>query len=138
MGKVHAVRLDWLHEGMRFRVAGTEPATPSIEIDGEGKAGPGPMTTLLMAAAGCSGSDVVLILRKMRARLAQLTIEVRGERREAEPRRYVAVHYRYLLSGDGVDQSKAERAVHLSLEKYCSVVHSLAPDIQVTHEVVVV
>ncbi len=138
MGKVHAVRLDWLHEGMRFRAAGTEPATPAIEIDGDGNSGPGPMTTLLLAAAGCSGSDVVLILQKMRAQLAQLTIEVRGERREAEPRRYVAVHYRYLFSGQGVDQSRAERAVQLSLEKYCSVVHSLAPDIKVTHEVVVV
>lgn len=137
MSNLRAARLDWLGDGMRFRAVGTEPATPAVEIDGDGKSGPSPTIALLMAAGACSGSDVVLILQKMRAQLAQLTIEVRGERREAEPRRFVAVHYRYLVSGEGVDQANAERAVQLSLDKYCSVVHSLAPDIKVTHEVVV-
>ncbi|MBI2536485.1 MAG: OsmC family protein [Gemmatimonadetes bacterium] len=133
---VRAVRLEWLGKGMRFRAVGTEPATPAVEIDGDGNSGPSPMITLLLAAAGCSGSDVVSILQKMRVQLAQVSIEVRGQRREEEPRRYIAVHYRYLISGEGVDQNQAERAVSLSLEKYCSVVHSLAPDIKVTHEVV--
>ena len=137
MGNVRAVRLDWLGEGMRFRAAGTEPATPAIEIDGDGGSGPSPTLALLMAAGSCSGSDVVLILKKMRVRLAQVSVEVRGERREAEPRRFVAMHLRYVVSGEGVDRAKVERAVQLSLEKYCSVVHSLAPDLKVTHDVVV-
>lgn len=136
LSNVRAVRLDWLGKGMRFRAVGTEPATPAVEIDGDGNSGPSPMITLLFAAAGCSGSDVVSILQKMRVQLAQVSIEVRGQRRAEEPRRYIAVHYRYQISGEGVDQTKAERAVTLSLEKYCSVVHSLAPDIKVTHEVV--
>lgn len=133
---LRTVRLDWLGKGMRFRAVGTEPATPAIEIDGDGNSGPSPMITLLMAAAGCTGSDVVSMLQKMQVPLAQASIEVRGQRQEEEPRRYLAVHYRYQLSGEGLDQAKAERAVQLSLEKYCSVVHSLAPDIKVTHEVV--
>lgn len=136
LSNVRAVRLDWLGKGMRFRAVGTEPATPAVEIDGDGNSGPSPMITLLLAAAGCSGSDVVDILGKMRVQLTQLSIEVRGQRREEQPRRYLAVHYRYVISGEGVDRAKAERAVSLSLEKYCSVVHSLAPDIKVTHEVV--
>lgn len=136
ISNVRAVRLDWLGKGMRFRAVGTEPATPAIEIDGDGNSGPSPMITLLLAAGGCSGSDVVSILQKMRVQLAQVSIEVRGQRREEEPRHYVAVHYRYLISGEGLDQTQAERAVSLSLEKYCSVVHSLAPDIKVTHEVI--
>ncbi|HLA19610.1 MAG TPA: OsmC family protein [Dehalococcoidia bacterium] len=136
MSNVRAVRLDWLGKGMRFRAVGTEPATPAVEIDGDGNSGPSPMITLLFAAAGCSGSDVVSILQKMRVQLARLSVEVRGQRREEQPRRYIAVHYRYLISGEGVDQAQAERAVSLSLEKYCSVVHSLAPDIKVSHEVV--
>ncbi len=133
---LRTVRLDWLGKGMRFRAVGTEPATPAIEIDGDGNSGPSPMIALLMAAAGCSGSDVVSMLQKMRVQLARVSIEVRGQRREEEPRRYLSVHYRYQLSGEGLDQDKADRAVQLSLEKYCSVVHSLAPDIKVTHEVV--
>jgi putative redox protein len=121
---------------MRFRAVGTEPATPAIEIDGDGSSGPSPMITLLMAAGGCTGSDVVSLLQKMRVQLAQVQVEIQGVRREEHPRRYVEVHYRYQVSGDGLDQEKAERAVTLSLEKYCSVLHSLAPDIKVTHEVV--
>jgi putative redox protein len=136
ISNVRVVRLDWLGKGMRFRAVGLEPATPAVEIDGDGKSGPSPMITLLFAAGSCSASDVVSMLEKMRIPLAQVSIEVRGTRREEEPRRYVAVHYRFTISGEGVEQAKAERAVTLSLEKYCSVVHSLAPDIKVTHEVV--
>jgi putative redox protein len=121
---------------MRFRAVGTEPATPAIEIDGDGNSGPSPMIALLMAAGGCTGSDVVSILQKMRVQLAQVLVEIRGVRREEQPRRYVEIHYRYQISGEGLDQEKAERAVTLSLEKYCSVLHSLAPDLKVTHEVV--
>ena len=136
MSNLRAVRLDWLGRGMRFRAVGAEPATPAIEIDGDGDSGPSPMIALLMAAAGCTGADVVSIREKMRVGLAQLTVEVEGERREEQPRRYVRVHCRYRLAGQDLDEAKAERAVALSLEKYCSVMASLAPDIQVTHEVV--
>jgi putative redox protein len=136
VGNLRSVRLEWLGKGMRFRAVGTEPATPAIEIDGDGSSGPSPMIALLMAAGGCTGSDVVSLLEKMRVQLAQVVIEVNGVRREEHPRRYIEVHYRYRISGEGLDQEKAERAVTLSLEKYCSVLASLAPDVKVTHEVV--
>jgi putative redox protein len=92
------------------------------------------MLTLLLAAASCSGSDVVAILEKMRVRLEELRIEISGVRREQEPRRYMALHLKYLLKGQGLDENKARRAIELSVEKYCSVLHSLAPDIQITHD----
>jgi putative redox protein len=116
-----------------LRFVGTAPETPAIIIDGDNVAGPGPMLSLLLAAAACSGSDVVLILQKMRVQLRELRIEVSGVRREAEPRRYIALHLDFQLAGDGLDQIKARRAIDLSLEKYCSVVHSLAPDIAITY-----
>jgi putative redox protein len=90
----------------------------------------------LLAAAGCSGSDVVSILAKMRVDLRRCEVEVRGVRRDEEPRRYVAIRFRFTLAGAGLDRAKAERAVDLSLEKYCSVIHSLAPDIAVDREIV--
>ncbi len=102
-------------------------------IDGDGAVAPGPMLTLLLAAAACSGSDVVSILEKMRVGLHELRIEVSGERREAEPRRYIAIHLEYHVRGDGLDEAKARRAVELSIEKYCSVLHSLAADLRITH-----
>jgi putative redox protein len=91
------------------------------------------MLTLLLAAASCSGSDVVIILEKMRVQLRELRIEVAGVRRDEEPRRYVAIHFEYHLGGEGLDEVKARRAIGLSLEKYCSVIHSLAPDIGITY-----
>jgi putative redox protein len=122
--------LTW-QQGLRF--AGNEPGGPAIMVDGDNVIGPGPMLTLLLAAAACTGSDVVLVLEKMRVDLRELRIEVAGTRREEEPRRYVAVHLDYHLGGQGIDPVKARRAIDLSLEKYCSVIHSLAPDIAVTY-----
>jgi len=118
-------------QGLRF--TGSEPGGPAITVDGDNVMGPGPMLTLLLAAAACSGSDVVVILEKMRVNLRGLRIEVAGTRREEEPRRYVAIHLDYHLEGEGIDPVKARRAIDLSLEKYCSVIHSLAPDIAVTY-----
>jgi putative redox protein len=122
--------LTW-EEGLRF--TGGAPEGSSTTIDGNNVAAPGPMLTLLLAAASCSGSDVVVILQKMRVQLAQLRIDVSGVRREQEPRRYTAIHFDYHLAGEGLDQAKATRAIDLSLDKYCSVIHSLAPDIAITY-----
>jgi len=78
-----------------------------------------------------------LILKKMRIELRDLRIEVTGRRREQEPRRYMAIHFDYHIGGKGLDKAKADRAVNLSVEKYCSVIHSLAPDIAITYAVTV-
>jgi putative redox protein len=118
-------------EGLQF--SGSATGVPAITVDGNNDAGPGPMLTLLLAAAACTGSDVVVILEKMRGTLRELRIEISGTRREEDPRRYVAIHLDYHLVAEGIDSGKARRAVDLSLEKYCSVLHSLAPDIAVTY-----
>jgi putative redox protein len=124
--EVKHIALEW-QQGMIFR--GGAPDGPQVVIDGDNAQAPGPMLTLLLAAASCTGSDVVLILEKMRVGLRQLRIEVHGTRREDPPRRYTAIRIEFLLAGDDLDESKARRAIDLSLEKYCSVVASLAPDI---------
>lgn len=130
-----AVRLDWNGTGLEFTGAGILPATPSILPDGGNRTGPGPMLLLLLACASCSGSDVVVILQKMRIQLKHMSVEVKGTRREQEPRRYVAIHFQFTLGGEGLTREQAERSVKLSLERYCSVVHSLASDIRITSAV---
>ena len=130
MQETKQVTLTW-HEGLRF--TGGAPEGPVTTVDGDNVAAPGPMQTLLLAAASCSGSDVVVVLQKMRVQLRQLRIDVTGVRREQDPRRYTAIHFDYHLAGEGLDRAKATRAIDLSLEKYCSVVHSLAPDIAITY-----
>jgi putative redox protein len=124
------ITLEW-QEGLRFR--GGEPNGPSILIDGDNAEGPGPMLTLLLAAAACTGSDVVVVLKKMRVPFSALRIEVSAVRREKEPRRYISMHFDYSVTGAGVDPAKIRRAIDLSLEKYCSVIHSLASDIAITY-----
>jgi putative redox protein len=124
------VAIAW-ERGLVFR--GGEAGGPQVVIDGDNAEGPGPMLTLLLAAAGCSGSDVVVILEKMRVVLKELRIEVSGRRREQEPRRYMSIRFEYHIAGDGLDETRARRAIDLSLEKYCSVVASLAPDIQISY-----
>jgi putative redox protein len=123
------VSLRW-HEGLVFR--GGAPDGPETTIDGDNAVAPGPMLTLLLAAAACTGADVVLMLEKMRVTLREFRLEASGQRREEEPRRYTAIHLEYHLAGEGLNESKARRAIDLSIEKYCSVLHSLAPDIRIT------
>ena len=129
--EIKRITLDWQEE---LHFTGGEAGKPAIQIDGDNAIGPGPMLTLLLAAASCTGSDVVIVLKKMRVDLQRFSIEVAGTRREAEPRRYVAMHFIYRLAGAGLDEAKARRAIDLSLEKYCSVIHSLAPDIKITYD----
>ncbi len=134
MQETKRISLRW-EEGLRF--VGGDPEGPTTRIDGDNAAAPGPMLTLLLAAGSCSGSDVVVILKKMRIELQDLRIEVAGQRREQEPRRYTAIHFEYHMRGKGLDKEKADRAVSLSVEKYCSVIHSLAPDIAITYAVTI-
>lgn len=122
--------LDW-EQATRFR--GGEPDGPRVLIDGDNAEAPGPMLTLLLAAASCTGADLVLILEKMRVGLQTLRIEVYGTRREETPRRYTAIRFEFHLAGRDLDESRARRAIDLSLEKYCSVVASLAPDIAISY-----
>ena len=108
---------------------------PAVLVDGDGTVATTPVEMLLVAAATCSASDVVLILQKQRVALRAFDVALRGTRRAEQPRRYTALHFVFTISGDAVDETKARRAIDLSLEKYCSVVASLAPDIHVTYDV---
>lgn len=129
-GETKRATLSW-REGLVF--AGGEPGGPVTVVDGDNAAAPGPMLTLLLAAGACSGADVVTILQKMRTPPTSLRIELSGERRESDPRRYVALHLHFHVAGEGLDEARAQRAIELSIAKYCSVIHSLAPDIRITH-----
>jgi putative redox protein len=125
------ITVDW-EGGTLFR--GGEPGGPTSLVDTDNGRAPGPMLPLLLAAASCTGADVVSILEKMRVGLTGLSIGVAGVRREEVPRRYASIRFSFRLRGTALDESKARRAIDLSLQKYCSVVHSLAPDIAVEYD----
>lgn len=122
-------------EGLQFE--GGPDGRPAVLVDGDSRAATSPVELLLVAAATCTAADVVIILRKQRVTLERLEIAVVGTRRETEPRRYTAIAFHFTLRGEGADEAKTRRAIDLSLEKYCSVVTSLAPDISISYDVTV-
>jgi putative redox protein len=130
--RVPEVQVRW-REGQLFD--GGAAGRPAILVDGNSAAAISPVELLLLAAASCSAVDVVSILVKQRVAVQSLEVVVRGTRRKEHPRRYTALRFRFTIAGAGVDENKARRAIDLSLEKYCSVVASLAPDIPVTYDV---
>lgn len=107
----------------------TPPSGATVSLDSEAKAGASPMEALLAALAGCMAIDVVLILQRMRAAPERLSARVSGDRADDHPRRFTRIGLDFTASGGAVVQDRLERSVQLSFEKYCSVLHSLAPDI---------
>jgi putative redox protein len=121
-----------------MRFDGGPEGGPSTAVDADVVAAPGPMHLLLVAIAGCSGADVVSILKKMQVTLRRCDIKVTGRRAPDHPKRYQTVQLEFTIAGDGLDEAKGRRAIELSIEKYCSVIHSLNPDIPVTYGLTVV
>ena len=96
-----------------------------------------PMQLLLAALGGCAAIDIILILRKQKQVIEFFDIEVDGEREATNSEgislfRTIEVHF--ILKGS-IEQSKAERAVQLSMEKYCSVTKTLEPTAKITYKV---
>jgi putative redox protein len=89
----------------------------------------------MLAAGACAASDVVLILGKSRVTLTELRVELTATRRDEHPRRLLALELVFHLRGEGLTEANADRAVDLSVTKYCSVLASLAPDTTVTHAI---
>ena len=119
--------------GMRFR--GGAAGGPTALIDADGEAAPGPMVALLLAASACAGADIVGILQKMQVSLKQFSIEASGRRAPEHPKRYLTLHFVYRMEGEGLDEAKARRAIDLSHQKYCSVLHSMNSDIASTYDI---
>ncbi|SIT21264.1 OsmC family protein [Chryseobacterium gambrini] len=102
-----------------------------------GAKGVSPMESVLMAVAGCSGIDVVSILKKQRQEITDFKAEVEGERiplDDAKP--FKSIKVKFLLEGN-IDPKKAQKAAQLSFEKYCSVSKTLEPNVEIGYEVFV-
>ena len=124
-----SVELHWTGAGLHFRGGGE--GGPEIDLDSDGEAGPSPTQALLLSLGACMGIDVVMILEKGRVPLESLAMSLEGDRAEDPPRRYTAIRLVYRLTGPQPEHAqKVDRAVRLSRDKYCSVYHTLRPDIE--------
>ena len=96
-------------------------------------AGSTPKELVLMALAGCTAMDVVPILKKRRAPLQKLEINVKGNEREEHPRIFTDIHVEYVFYGEGLKAEDVERAIEMSTTKYCSVSAILSASAPITH-----
>jgi putative redox protein len=119
---VMKARASWV-EGMAFM--GEAGSGHAVVMDGAPEYGGRnigirPMEMLLIGLAGCTGFDVVQILKKGRENVTGCEVEVEAERATEDPKVFTKIHIAYRVTGRGLSQAKAERAVTLSKEKYCS------------------
>jgi len=121
------VEMEW-EGGLRFR---GRAGSRELLVDGDSGEAVSPVEALVLALGSCMASDVVHVLVKGRFELKGLTARVVAERAPEEPRRLVRVDLRFAVRGP-VPADKVERAIALSRDKYCSVWHSLRPDIAFT------
>jgi putative redox protein len=125
----------WTGEGLAF-TAGPDGG-PSIIMDSDVEKGPSPTHLLLIALAGCMAVDVKMILEKSRVPLESISVEAVGVRAEEAPRRFTSITLTYELSGPEEEhEARLQRALDLSRDKYCSVLHSLDPGIEIDLRVV--
>lgn len=103
------------------------------ESFGGSDGGSRPKELLLMALGGCTGSDVVSILRKKRVPFDRLEIELEGNVREEHPQVFTDIHIEYVVYGEDVNRADVDRAIELSATKYCAVSAMLKDSVRLTH-----
>jgi putative redox protein len=123
-------------QGITF--AGRTDSNQWVVMDGPeefggSNAGTRPKELLLLALAGCTGSDVVAILRKKRVRLDGLEIVVTATQAEEHPQVFTDIHVEFVFHGEDIKPADVERAIELSETKYCSVSAMLRPSVRITH-----
>lgn len=125
-------------EGMAFStdMHGHEIIIDATEEHGGNNRGPRPKHLLLKSLAGCTGMDVVSLLRKMRVEFSNFSVDVTGELTEEHPKYYhlITLNYKVKLA-DSNDQAKFEKAVNLSQDRYCGVSAMLSKAAKIEHSI---
>jgi len=129
-------RVKWVDDVMFI---GESPSGHAIVMDGSPEVGGRnmgvrPMEMLLLGMGGCSSFDVVGILKKTRAELLDCVVELEAERADDIPKVFTRIHAHYIVSGRNLKATDVERAISLSVEKYCSASIMLGKTAELTHD----
>lgn len=133
------IDVNWL--GNDFHFEAENDTNGKIRIDGNNEIGGleggfAPMQLLLAGVGGCSAIDVLHILEKQQQKVDSLKVEVDGDRQEVEGAshtEYRSIHLHFIISGD-LDPKKVERALKLSITKYCSASKALEKGSDITYD----
>ena len=131
-----AVNLLWLNN-MAFEadVDGFKIKVDAKADVGGTNQGPRPKPLMMVALAGCTGMDVVSILKKMRVDLESFNVLVEGDLTDEHPKHFVSMHIIYEFKGNDLPMDKLERAIQLSQENYCGVSESYRKAMKLTYEI---
>ncbi|HUO77790.1 MAG TPA: OsmC family protein [Thermodesulfovibrionales bacterium] len=111
-------------DGLQF--VGEAESGHAVVMDGEQEYGGKntavrPTELLLVGLGGCSGMDVVSVLKKKKQDIRGLEIHIKGKRAEEHPKKFTAIDIEFVVTGHSISEEAVKRAVNLSMEKYCSV-----------------
>jgi putative redox protein len=128
-----------LRENMSFdvQVNNHKMVIDTAKEFGGSNEGPRPKSLMLVALAGCTGMDVVSILRKMRIAFDDLKIVVEGNITEEHPKHFDHMHIKYIIKGKNISSDKVNSAIDLSIEKYCGVNYTYRKAMKITHELII-
>ena len=130
------VKINWL-ENMAFKaeVNRHEIILDAAEKVGGENRGPRPKPLMMTALAGCTGMDVVSILKKMRVEFEDFSVLVEGDITEEHPKQFTKMHVIYAFKGKNLPLDKIQKAVSLSEESYCGVSASYRKAFEITSEI---
>jgi putative redox protein len=133
------IKVNWL-ENMAFEaeVNGHKIIIDAAEAVGGENRGPRPKPLMLVALAGCTGMDVVSILKKMRVEVESFNVVVEGDLTEEHPKQFSQMRVIYEFKGKDLPLDKLEKAVNLSEERYCGVSAMYKKAIGITTEIRIV
>lgn len=124
-------------EGMAFvsKVNGHDVVIDAVAEVGGQDLGPRPKELMLAALGGCTGMDVISILKKMRVEVDYFNVKVEAEMTEEHPKHYTAMHTIYQFKGKYLPMDKLEKAINLSQDRYCGVSYVYRKAMKITHEI---
>lgn len=130
------VNVEWL-ENMAFKavINGHEIVIDAGDKVGGENRGPRPKPFMLASLAGCTGMDVVSILKKMRVKLDYFNVVVEGELTEEHPKHFIKMHVIYEFKGKDLPIEKLQKAIDLSEERYCGVSATYKETMEMTSEI---
>lgn len=130
------VTISWL-ENMAFEaeVNGHKIMLDASDTVGGENRGPRPKPLMMVALAGCTGMDVVSILKKMRVEVEAFNVVVEGDLTEEHPKQFSQMRVVYEFKGKNLPMDKLEKAVNLSEERYCGVSAMLKKAIGITTQI---
>lgn len=130
------ITVNWL-ENMAFEaeVNGHKITIDAADAVGGENHGPRPKPLMLVALAGCTGMDVISILKKMRVEVEAFAVKVEGDLTEEHPKQFTQMRVIYEFKGKDLPMDKLEKAVNLSEERYCGVSAMYRKAIGITTEI---